>query len=158
MQVFLSTWIYAHENKQQTHRESYKSDDFSPSIRKGSEACLEKFENAASSSSVDNSKSLKRKEPDENWTLSTGKSTKTTKRGTELSFAVDTMLVKTLSDMQKSSNDCKYTKELTEEDDTDTLFCKSLIPILRQLPAKKNRLERMKIQQTLYNLEFDESD
>ena len=106
-------------------------------------------------SSMDNGKFLKRKEPDENWTLSTDKPTKTTKRGTELSFAVDTMLVKTLSDMQRSCNDCKHTKELTDEDDTSTLFCKSFISILRQLPAKKDRLGRMKIQQTLL---FDESD
>ena len=38
----------------------------------------------------------------------------------------------------------------------DSLFCKSLIPILSSLSAKRNRQAKVKIQQILYELEFGE--
>ena len=41
------------------------------------------------------------------------------------------------------------------EDDIDVLFCKSIAPILSNLPSQKNRLAKLKIQTLLYELEFD---
>ena len=45
-----------------------------------------------------------------------------------------------------------------EEDDSDWDFCKSLFSILKKLPPKKNRLERLEIQQVLFRYEFDYED
>ena len=38
----------------------------------------------------------------------------------------------------------------------DSLYCKSLIPIMRQLPLKKKRLAKIKISQMLYDIEFND--
>jgi hypothetical protein len=81
------------------------------------------------------------------------KSRKSAKERAEIGFAVDTMLVKTLKDMEKPN-----IPAVSETTDADTLFCKSLIPTLKGLPAKKNRQAKLKIQQVLYDLEFGESD
>ena len=42
------------------------------------------------------------------------------------------------------------------EDDADTLFCRSIIPTLRSLTPRNNRLAKIKIQQFLFDLEFEE--
>jgi hypothetical protein len=81
------------------------------------------------------------------------KSRKSAKERAEIGFVVDTMLVKTLKDMEKPN-----IPAVSETTDADTLFCKSLIPTLKGLPAKKNRQAKLKIQQVLYDLEFGESD
>ena len=80
------------------------------------------------------------------------KSRKSAKQRAKIGYAVDAMLVKTLKDMEKPS-----IPAVSETIDADTLFCKSLIPNLKELPAKKNRQAKLKIQQVLYDLEFEES-
>ena len=42
------------------------------------------------------------------------------------------------------------------EDDADTLFCRSIIPTLRNLTPRKNKLAKIKIQQFLFELESEE--
>ena len=42
------------------------------------------------------------------------------------------------------------------EDDADTLFCRSIIPTLRNLTPRNNKLAKIKIQQFLFELEFEE--
>ena len=37
-----------------------------------------------------------------------------------------------------------------------SLYCRSLIPILKELPTKKKRLARIKISQLLFDLQYDE--
>ena len=41
------------------------------------------------------------------------------------------------------------------EDDADTLFCRSIIPTLRNLTPRNNKLAKIKIQQFLFELEFE---
>ena len=48
-------------------------------------------------------------------------------------------------------------KKTDQEEDEDTLFCKSLISTFRKLPPRKNKLARIKISQFLFEIEFDES-
>ena len=36
------------------------------------------------------------------------------------------------------------------------MYCRSLIPILKELPIKKKRLGKIKISQLLFDLQFDE--
>ena len=43
-----------------------------------------------------------------------------------------------------------------EEICEDTMYCKSLIPIMKGLPVKKKRLARLKIDKLLYDLEFED--
>ena len=43
-------------------------------------------------------------------------------------------------------------KEICE----DTMFCESLIPVLKSLPLRKKRLAKVKINQLLYDTEFIE--
>ena len=40
------------------------------------------------------------------------------------------------------------------EDDESTVFCMSLIPVLRDFNKKKLRLAKIRIQQLLYDIEF----
>ena len=54
----------------------------------------------------------------------------------ELAHVVDSMLVKALQDMQ--NNESK-SDGLNTEDDEDSLYCRNLIPIFRELPLKKKR-------------------
>ena len=41
------------------------------------------------------------------------------------------------------------------EEDEDSLYCRSLIPILRELPLKKKRLAKLEIDELVYKREFD---
>ena len=45
--------------------------------------------------------------------------------------------------------------ESHHEDDGDALFCKSIIPTLKGLSPRNNRLAKIKIQQLLFDLEFE---
>ena len=60
-------------------------------------------------------------------------------------------LMKQLSD---TDNDIK--KLLTESKSEDSLYCRSLVPMLEMLPLKKKRLAKIRISQLLYELQFDE--
>lgn len=73
----------------------------------------------------------------------------------ELAHAVDSMLVKTLQDMQKNENN---SDSLKSEDDEDSLYCRSLIPIFQQLPLQKKRLAKMKVNELLYKIEFQSDE
>lgn len=44
-----------------------------------------------------------------------------------------------------------------EDDNEDSLYCRSLIPTLKKLPPRKNKLAKIKISQLLFEMEFDES-
>ena len=44
-------------------------------------------------------------------------------------------------------------KSMEEEDDEDSLYCRSLIPIMRDLPKRKKRLAKIQISQLLYDLD-----
>ena len=46
-------------------------------------------------------------------------------------------------------------KDKDHEKDEAALFCDSLVPVLRDMDKKKLRLAKLKIQQLLYELEFD---
>ena len=54
----------------------------------------------------------------------------------------------------------KIEKDLTmpnEEDfDEDFLYCRSLVPTLKRLPPRQNRIAKIKISQLLFELEFGE--
>ena len=60
-------------------------------------------------------------------------------------------LMKQLSD---TDNDIK--KLLTESESQDSLYCRSLVPMLEILPLKKKRPAKIRISQLLYELKFDE--
>ena len=50
----------------------------------------------------------------------------------------------------------KEDKDNMEIIDADVSFANSIVPILQSLPAKKNRLAKMEIQQVLMKFEFDD--
>ena len=60
-------------------------------------------------------------------------------------------LMKQLSD---TDNDIK--KLQTESESQDSLYCRSLVPMLEILPLKKKRPAKIRISQLLYELKFDE--
>lgn len=77
---------------------------------------------------------------------------KRSKSRAEMAYAVDTLLVKTLQDMQDPSS-----KSTTAHDnDEDMLFCQSLVPLLKKMPARQNRLAKIKINQLLFDMEFND--
>ena len=42
------------------------------------------------------------------------------------------------------------------DDDPDDLFCRSLVATLKRLSQKKNQMAKLKIQQLLFDIEYDE--
>ncbi|XP_028418615.1 uncharacterized protein LOC114544599 [Dendronephthya gigantea] len=64
---------------------------------------------------------------------------------------VELMLLKQLTD-----SDAMYKKMTEEDDDEDSLYCRSLVPIMKGLPDKKRRLAKIKISQLLFEVEFDD--
>ncbi|CAB4001871.1 unnamed protein product [Paramuricea clavata] len=63
------------------------------------------------------------------------------------------MLLKQLSD-----TDASYKKMAEDEDDEDLLYCRSLVPILRGMPNKKKRLAKIKINQLLFDIEYNDDN
>ena len=47
-------------------------------------------------------------------------------------------------------------KSMEKAEDEDSLYCWSLIPILKELPTKKKRLAKIKISELLLDLQHDE--
>ena len=81
---------------------------------------------------------------------------KLSKGRSDLSTSVDKLLIKTLGAMEEKEKVAD--SAVNEQKHSDYLFCNSLVPILRGLPQKKNRYAKMKIQQLLYEIEYEESN
>ena len=74
------------------------------------------------------------------------------KEPVETGDQVDVMLLQTLKNLDNNpSEDTKM-----DENDPDVMFCRSLINRLKELPKKKNSLARMKIEEVLFKIEFDD--
>ena len=58
---------------------------------------------------------------------------------------------------QLSYTNSEIKKLLNESESEDSLYCRSLVPMLEMLPLKKEQLAKNGITQLLYELEFDES-
>jgi len=60
--------------------------------------------------------------------------------------------------LSKSLADCDklLQKSLNEENDEDSLYCRSLVPIMRELPTKQKRLAEIKISQ-LFDLQYEDN-
>ena len=56
---------------------------------------------------------------------------------------------------QLSDNDNDIKKLLTKSESEDSLYCRSLVPMLEMLPLKKKRLAKIRISQLLDELRFD---
>lgn len=59
-------------------------------------------------------------------------------------------------DYNMSQNEIDDYNSCTTSKDQDEAFLQSILPILKRLPKKKNILARLKIQQILFELEFDD--
>ena len=71
----------------------------------------------------------------------------------ELGSAVDAMLFSHIKEMSK--NEIKD-KESSNNEDADSLFCRSCVATLKRLPPKKNSKAKSRSQELLYNIEFSE--
>lgn len=70
-----------------------------------------------------------------------------------MAYAVDSLLVKTLQDMQ----DPQSKSSTVGDDDEDILFfCKSIVPLLQRMPARQNRLAKIKINQLLFAMKYND--
>ena len=67
---------------------------------------------------------------------------------------LDAAILQTLNTVNQRNKD-KDTKK-DEEKDADTLFCLSLVNTLKSLSAKKNALAKLKIQEVLFTIQFDD--
>ena len=67
---------------------------------------------------------------------------------------VDTMLVKALKDLEKTSSEDAVCKEI----DSDLIFCQSIHQSLKKLSPRENMLARMKIQKILFEFRFGGED
>ena len=75
-------------------------------------------------------------------------------RMTEMKDNIDALLLKTLARYDEDEK----REDASNENDSDLLFLKSLIPILQKLPRKKNRLVPMDIQKIVMDCKFDDED
>ena len=50
--------------------------------------------------------------------------------------------------------DAMLKKSMEDDNDEDALYCRSLIPIMRELPKKQKRLAKIKISQLLYDIQY----
>ena len=70
---------------------------------------------------------------------------------------MDTQFLKALQDINDSTKSLSSVEEKQHVEDDNSLFCRSIIPTLRNLGPRKNKLAKLKIQQILFDLEFDET-
>ena len=96
------------------------------------------------------------------WNVPSPETTKrlqSPKAKADLGLAVDTMLIKTLQDLGQDNEKPTVASAPSqkEEENADSLFCRSLIPILGNLSGRKNRSAKLKSQELLYEIEFDDS-
>ena len=54
--------------------------------------------------------------------------------------------------------DVMLKKTIEGENDKDSLYCRSLIPIMRELPKKKKRLAKIEISQLLYDMQYGDEE
>ena len=54
--------------------------------------------------------------------------------------------------------DIMLKKTIEGENDEDSLYCRSLIPIMRELPKKKKRLAKIKFSQLLYDIQYGDEE
>ena len=80
------------------------------------------------------------------------KKQRTQQKADERRDNIDLLLVNALS---KCDNTETSVRVSNDEENSNLLFCKSLVPILESLPPKKNRLARLEIQKLLIDFEFD---
>ena len=45
-------------------------------------------------------------------------------------------------------------KSLTDENDENYLFCRSLVPMLKEVPQREKRRAKIKIMQLVYELQY----
>ena len=63
-------------------------------------------------------------------------------------------IISTLKDINSTAN-AIASEPKSQEDDDNMLFCKSIAPTLRGLPPRKSKLAKLKIQELLFNIEFE---
>lgn len=86
-------------------------------------------------------------------TPSTKKKQRTQQKADERRDNIDLLLVNALS---KCDNYETAVHPSSNEENSNLFFCKSLVPILENLPPKKNRLARLEIQKLLIDFEFND--
>ena len=50
--------------------------------------------------------------------------------------------------------DAMMKKSMEDDNDEDALYCRRLIPIMRELPKKQKRLAKIEISQLLYDIQY----
>ena len=74
---------------------------------------------------------------------------------------VDSCFLNVLENINNTTKSIINPKEDIEgnlDNDEDSLFCRSLIPILKKLDRKENRIAKIKIQELLCKLEFESDE
>ena len=58
--------------------------------------------------------------------------------------------------LAQSLQDCDeiIKRSLTDENDGDYLFCRSLVPVLKEFPQRQKRRAKIKIMQLIYELQY----
>ena len=61
-----------------------------------------------------------------------------------------------LDALAQSLQDCDemIKRSLTDENDEDYLFCRSLVPMLKEFPQREKRRAKIKIMQLIYELQY----
>ena len=87
--------------------------------------------------------------------LEINRGTKRKAPSSSLSMNSDIMFLKEMKEVDsKIINRIEEEHKESAEICGDTLYCKSLIPILKGLPLKKKRLAKIKVSSLLYDIEF----
>ena len=73
-----------------------------------------------------------------------------------MQLGIDALLVKALTKNMCPSPEQAPKQGSKEKDDPDLLFCLSIVDTLKRLDGRKKSLAKMKIQEVLFALEFEE--
>lgn len=68
----------------------------------------------------------------------------------------DSVDVAILKQIQSNNEFIAKCQNPDSQEDDATLYCKSIVPILRSLPVRKRRQAQLKISQILFDLEFSD--
>jgi len=78
------------------------------------------------------------------------------REATGMSERTDHEILSTIKDMNKQTNSLMTNMANNVEENENTHFCKSLVPIFDRLSPKENILAKIEVQKMLFNIEFNQ--
>jgi len=96
------------------------------------------------------------KSSDDSFSSQPPKKRSVRREATGMSERTDHEILSTIKDMNKQTNSLMTNMANNVEENENTHFCKSLVPIFDRLSPKENILAKIEVQKVLFNIEFNQ--